>query len=133
MANTNPTELEFATVFKDKNGIIIITMKDHRKLDQYDVININLAIRHKTEGKPALKLFDARANWSMDKKAKERAKLEHSSSVTKARAIVVSNFIKAGLLKFLQGFGSLDYPQEIFTDWDEAYQWLINHQFSQKH
>lgn len=44
MANQNPTELEFATVFKDKNGIIIITMKDYRKLDQYDVININLAI-----------------------------------------------------------------------------------------
>ena len=63
MANQNPTELEFATVFKDKNDIIIITLKDYRKLDQYDVININLAIRHKTEGKPALKLLDARANW----------------------------------------------------------------------
>lgn len=80
MANTNPTELEFATVFKDKNGIIIITMKDYRKLDQYDVININLAIRHKTDGKSALKLLNARASWSMDKKAKERTKLEHSAS-----------------------------------------------------
>ena len=89
MANQNPTELEFATVFKDKNGIIVITMKDYRKLDQYDVLNINIAIRHKTEGKPALKLLDARAKWSMDKKAKERAKLEQAASVTKARAIVV--------------------------------------------
>ena len=53
MANTNPTELEFATVLKDKNGIIIITMKDYRRLDQYDVININLAIRHKTGLTPA--------------------------------------------------------------------------------
>ena len=101
MANKNPTELEFATVFKDKNGIIIITMKDYRKLDQYDVININLAIRHKANGMPALKLFDARAKWSMDKKAKERAKLEQDSSVTKARAIVVSNLVTATLLKFL--------------------------------
>ncbi len=101
MANQNPTELEFATVFKDKNGIIIITMKDYRKLDQYDVININLAIRHKANGMPALKLFDARAKWSMDKKAKERAKLEQDSSVTKARAIVVSNLVTATLLKFL--------------------------------
>jgi hypothetical protein len=126
MANTNPTELEFATVFKDKNGIIIITMKDYRKLDQYDVININLAIRHKTEGKPALKLLDARANWSMDKKAKERAKLEQAASVTKARAIVVSNSIKAALFKFLQSFNKQDYPQQIFTDWDEAYEWLLD-------
>jgi len=126
MANTNPTELEFATVFEDKNGIIIITMKDHRKLDQYDVININLAIRHKTNGRPALKLVDARANWSMDKKAKERAKLEHPASVTKARAIVVSNSIKAVLMKFLQEFSKFDYPQEIFTDYDEAYEWLMS-------
>ena len=125
MANTNPTELEFATVFKDKNGIIIITMKDYRKLDQYDVININLAIRHKTEGKPALKLLDARAKWSMDKKAKERAKLEHAASVTKARAIVVSNFVTATLMKFLQGFSNHEYPQQIFTDYEKAYEWLL--------
>lgn len=126
MANTNPTEFEFATIFKDKNGIIIVTMKDCGTLDQYDVININLAIRHKTEGRPALKLLDARANWSMDKKAKERAKIEHSASVTKARAIVVSNSIKAVLMKFLQGFSKFDYPQEIFTDYDKAYEWLMN-------
>jgi len=125
MANTNPTELEFATVFRDKNDIIIITMKDYRKLDQYDVININLAIRHKTDNKPALKLLDARAAWSMDKKAKERAKLEHSASVTKARAIVVSNLIQATLFRFLQGFDKQGYPQQIFTNWDEAYEWLL--------
>lgn len=126
MANQNPTELEFATVFKDKNGIIVITMKDYRKLDQYDVININLAIRHKTKGKPALKLLDARANWSMDKKAKERAKLEQTASVTKARAIVVSNAITATLIKFLQSFSKHEYPQQIFTDYEEAYEWLKN-------
>ena len=124
MANTNPTELEFATVFKDKNGIIIITMKDYKKLDQYDVININLAIRHKAEGNPSLKLLDARAKWSMDKKAKERAKLEQAASVTKARAIVVSNAITATLMKFLQSFNKQEYPQKKFTDYDEAYEWL---------
>jgi len=126
MANQNPTELEFATVFKDKNGIIVITMKDYRKLDQYDVLNINIAIRHKTEGKPALKLLDARAKWSMDKKAKERAKLEQAASVTKARAIVVSNAITATFMKFLQSFSKHEYPQQIFTDYDEAYLWLKN-------
>lgn len=125
MATSNPTELEFATIFKDKNDIIIITMKDCGTLDQFDVININLAIRHKSEGKPALKLLDARANWSMNKKAKERAKLENSASVTKARAIVVSNFIKANFIKFFQGFSKYNYPQEIFTNWEEAYKWLL--------
>lgn len=126
MANKNPTELEFASVFKDKNGIIIITMKNHHKLDQYDVLNINIAIRHKANGKPALKLLDARAKWSMDKKAKERAKLEQAASVTKARAIVVSNFMTATLMKFLQSFGKQEYPQQIFTDYDDAYEWLLS-------
>jgi hypothetical protein len=125
MAIQNPAELEFATVFKDKNGIIIIKMMDYKRLDQYDVININLAIRHITEGKPALKLLDARAHWSMDKKAKERAKLEQSASITKARAIVVSNVITATLMKFLQSFSKHEYPQQIFTDYDEAYEWLL--------
>lgn len=125
MANQNPTELEFATVFKDKNGIIIIIMKDYRRLDEYDVLNINLAIRHKANGMLALKLLDARAKWSMDKKAKERAKLEHSASVTKVRAIVVSNLMKVVLYKFLQSFRKYDCPQRIFTDYDQAYEWLL--------
>lgn len=123
MANTNPTELEFANVFKDKNGIIIITMKDYKKLDEYDVLNINITIRHKAAGKPAL-LLDARAKWRMDKKAKERAKLEQAASVTKARAIVVSNAITATLMKFLQSFNKHEYPQQFFSDYDEAYEWL---------
>jgi len=126
MATSNPTELEFASIFKDKNGIIIITMKHCEKLDQFDVININLAIRHKCNGVPTLKLFDARANWSMDKRAKERAKIEHSAISNKARAIVVSNIIKATLMRFFQEFSKFDYPQKIFTDYDEAYQWLLS-------
>lgn len=126
MANQNPTELEFATVFKDKNGIIIITMKDYRKLDQYDVININLAIRHKANGMPALKQFDARAKWSMDKKAKERAKLEQDSSVTKARAIVVSNLVTATLLKFLESFSAHKHMQKVFLEYNDAYDWLLS-------
>ncbi len=126
MATSNPTELECATIFKDKNGVIIITMKDCGTLDQFDVININLAIRHKTNGKPTLKLLDARANWSMNKKAKERAQIENSALVTKARAIVVSNSIKATLFKFIQSFSKYNYPQHIFSDFDEAYDWLLS-------
>ena len=127
MANQNPTELEFATVFRDINGIVIITMKDYGKLDQYDIININLAIRHKSEGNPSLKLLDARAKWSMDKKAKERAKIEQAASVNKARAILVSSAITATLMNFLNSFDKQEYPQQIFTDYDEAYEWLLKH------
>ncbi len=77
-----------------------------------------------TEGKPALKLLDARAKWSMNKKARERAKLEHSASQTIARAIVVSSAVTAALMGFLSSFGKHHYPQRVFTNYDEAYEWL---------
>lgn len=124
VVNQNPTDLGFATVFKDENGILIITIKDHQKLDEIDVININLSLRFMAEGQPALKLLDARAKWSMNKKARERARLEHASTQTKARAIVVSGAVNAALMGFLASFGKHQYPQRIFSDYEEAYAWL---------
>lgn len=105
---------------------MVITMKDSTNVDEYDVADINLVIRNLSKRQAAYKLLDARANWSMDKKAKERAKKENSEKNTLARAIVVSNSIQAGLLQFLQGFSKSKYPQKIFSDWDEAYEWLLS-------
>ena len=100
-------------------------MKDCGRIDEYDVVDLNLALRHITGGKAALKLVDTRSSWSMDRKAKERSKLENSSQHTKARAIVVSNFIKAALFRYLHELGKKDVPQEFFTNKDEAYKWLL--------
>jgi hypothetical protein len=99
-------------------------MKDCGKVDEYDVIDLNLVLRHISNDKPALKLFDARAKWSMDKKAKERAKLENNVNKTKARAVLVSNMIQKGLLSFINSFSKFNYPQQIFTDKEEAMAWL---------
>jgi hypothetical protein len=101
-------------------------MKNCGRVDEYDVVDFNLVLRHITGGKPALKLLDARASWNMDKKARERAKLENSPESTIARAVVVSNFIKARLFKFLHDLGKKNLPQEFFTDKEEAYAWLLN-------
>jgi hypothetical protein len=125
MSGNNPVETRAATVLKDKNGIILITMKDAGKLDEFDVIDLNLVIRHLAQKEPSYKLLDARASWSMDSKAKLKAKQEDRTSNTAARAIVVGNSVKATLIKFLQGFSKKDYAQEIFSDWDDAYQWLL--------
>ena len=126
MTNSNPTETRIATIFQDDNGILIITMKDCGKVDEYDVIDVNLVIRHKANKKPVLKLLDTRANWNMDKKANERAKFEDTVSITKARAIVVSNNLKSTLFKFLQSFNEKDYPQQFFISKEAAYNWLIS-------
>jgi hypothetical protein len=125
MTKSNPTETRAASIFKDENDILVITMKDCGKMDEYDVIDVNLVLRHVSGDKPAYKLLDARANWSMDKKAKERAKLENTITKTSARAIIVSNVVKATLFEFLQSFSKFDYPQKTFSDKDEAYAWLL--------
>lgn len=124
MANSNPTETRISTIFKDENGIIIITMKNCGKVDEYDVIDVNLVIRRKTNKKPTLKLLDTRAIWSMDKKAKERALQEDIINPTKARAIVVSSVLKSAMFTFLRKFSKKGYPQKFFIDKQEAYSWL---------
>ncbi len=124
MANSNPTETRIATIFKDENGIIIITMKNCGKVDEYDVIDVNLVLRRKTNKNPSLKLLDTRAIWSMDKKAKERALQEDIINPTKARAIVVSNVLKSSMFTFLRKFSKKEYPQRFFIDKQEAYNWL---------
>ncbi len=126
MSNNTPTETRTASILMDENGIVLITMKNCGRVDEYDVVDFNLVLRHITEGKPALKLFDARARWSMDRKAKERAKLENTPEITQARAVIVSNFMKATLFRFLNELGKKNIPQEFFTDKDEAYKWLLN-------
>ena len=119
------TETRTSTIFKDENGIIIITMKNCGRIDEYDVVDYHLVMRHISEGKAVLKLLDTRANWSMDKKAKERSKLADCPELTIARAVVVSSFIKATLFRFLNELGKKEVPQKFFISKEEAYQWLL--------
>jgi hypothetical protein len=125
MDHMNMTETRIASILRDDKDVIIITMKDCGRVDEYDVVDFNLALRHITEGKPSLKLIDTRASWSMDKKAKERTRLENNAQHTIARAMVVSNFIKAALFRYLHELGKKNIPQEFFTNKDAAYQWLL--------
>jgi hypothetical protein len=120
------TETRIASIYKDENGITNIVMKHCGRIDEYDVVDANLVLRHLNNSQPAWKLLDTRAGWSLDSKAKERAKLENTSQFTHARAVVVSNIIKATLFRFLNELGKKGFPQQFFTDKDEAYKWLLD-------
>jgi len=125
MKKRETVDTRIASIYRDENEIIVITMKDCGKVDEFDVLDVNLVIRNLSKNKAAYKLLDAKANWNMDAKAKERAKLENSVTKTSARAVVVSSIVKSTLLKFLQSFSKFDYPQKTFTDFYEAYDWLL--------
>lgn len=115
-----------ANVEKDDQGIIIITMLDAADVDHEDVLDLNLVIRHLSNNEPALKLFDSRANWKISDSAQKEAMKQDSLSKTKARAIVVSSSLKANLLSFMKQFDKRGYPQQYFSNYDEAYKWLLS-------
>lgn len=126
MIDSNPIETRIASVFKDDNGVIIITMKDCGEVDEFDVLDLNLVIRRKANQQKALKLLIMLSDFDLTKKAKEMAAKEDNLSQTKARAVVVSNRLKASVFNFMKQFSEKSYPQQFFQNQEEAYQWLLS-------
>jgi hypothetical protein len=124
--DTKVTDIRIATIYKDEQGIVIITMKNCGVVDEYDVMDLNLVIRHQANGQPVLKLLNALADFELTKKAKEMAEKEDNISQTKARAIVVSGGMKASIMNFLKQFSEKGYPQQFFSNQEEAYNWLLS-------
>lgn len=120
------SDTRVAKVYKDANEIVVILMKNAGLVNEEDIIELNLVIRNHAEKKAIYKLLDARANFDFDKKAKSLTEKEERISKTKARAIIVSSSMKASLQNFLKEFSHNKYPQQFFTDYNEAYHWLLN-------
>jgi hypothetical protein len=125
MIQDQPTETRIASVHRDENGVIVITMKDCGLVDQYDIMDLNLVIRHKANQQNCLKLVIATGDWDMNKEAREMALNEDHLSRTKARAIVVSSKLKASLFNFLKQFNNKEYPLQFFENKETAYHWLL--------
>lgn len=124
MINQNPTETRIASVYRDDNEIITITLKNCNDVDEFDVVDLNLVIRHKAHHKAAYKLVITVDEFDLSQKAKEMAAREENISQTKARAIVVSSQLKASVQNFFKQFSSRSYPQQFFSSEKEAYAWL---------
>lgn len=114
-----------ADVSIDNDDVITIIIKESAVVDEYDILDLNLTIRHLSKDQPALKLVDSRHNWSISPKAKKMAVNESSLNKTIARAIVVSNLLKSSVLTFIKKFETKKYPQQYFTDIDSARAWLL--------
>jgi hypothetical protein len=126
MENITSIDTRIANVKIDANNIIIITVIEAAAIDEFDILDLNLVIRNLGKHLPVLKLVDARVSWTISLTAKARALQEDHLNKTIARAIIVSNSIKKGIFTFLKQFENKHYPQKYFTDYDEAYQWLLN-------
>lgn len=115
MNTSRKISTHIAEISIDDDEIILIEMLDAVDVDEYDVLDLNLIIRHLSKNKPVLKLIDSRNNWSISVKAKKIATNESTLNKTKARAIVVSNQLKSKVLSFINKFESKKYPLVFFT------------------
>lgn len=115
-----------ASVSIDAMDIITIRLKDCGLVDEFDIIDLNLAIRHLCAGTPKLKMVVTSEAWEMDKEAKKRAESEDRSTNTIARAIVVSGKIKAAIYNYMVSFNrNSPFPYQFFYNESDAYSWLL--------
>jgi hypothetical protein len=109
----------------DENNIIHMVMHDNVVLDLEDAMDNALVIRNLSKGNRVLKLIDSRANWTIEKKAREFLNSKEVKDNTIARAVVKSSVVNSKLINFFIKLNKPQFPTKIFTDYEEAYQWLL--------
>ena len=114
-----------AEIFVDENDIIHLVILEGIHLDYYDALDNSLVLRNLSKNKRALKLIDARANYSIDKKARTFIASKELKEKTMARAILVNSTVKKILTNFYLHLNEPEVPAKIFTDYNEAYNWLL--------
>lgn len=119
------TETNTATIFIDENEIIHVVLYDGIVMDYYDAMDHYLVIKNLSDNKPVLKLIDSRCNWTVQRKAQKFLSGKEVKEKTIARAIVLNSSIKTVLLNFFNELNKPEVPTRNFTDYDKAYQWLI--------
>jgi hypothetical protein len=113
LPNSRKISTRIAEVSIDDDEIILLEMFDAADIDEFDILDLNLIVRHLSNNKPALKLVDSRNSWSISIKAKKVAEKTTALNKTTARAIVVSNKLKSGVLSFIKKFESKNIRKNI--------------------
>jgi hypothetical protein len=114
-----------ATFYKDENDIIHVVLHEGVSLDYYDALDHYLVIKNLSGNAPVLKLIDGRCGWSIQSKARKFLAGKEVKEKTIARAIVQGSSIKKVLVNFFTELNKPEVPTRMFTDYDEAYAWLL--------
>ncbi|HXU26891.1 MAG TPA: hypothetical protein VN698_06630 [Bacteroidia bacterium] len=114
-----------AKIFIDDKEVLHFVMIEGVHLDYHDALDNALVIRDLTNGKPVLKLVDARLDWTIDKKAEKYIRSNEVREKTIARAVVKNSTLNTMLSNFFLKLNRTKVPTKIFTDYIEAYNWLL--------
>jgi len=126
LCTVNKTTTRTATIFFDKNDILHIEMFDGIRVDYEDMIDNALVIKRLTSETRFLKLIDARANFSIDKKAREFINALDAKQ-TIAQAVLKGSAFRRVLFCIFISLHKSKTPVKIFSDYDEAYNWLMSY------
>jgi|GEM_PF-904163 len=119
------TETSTASIYKDKNEIIHVIMREGARMDYDDALDHYLVIKDLSGNAPVLKLIDSRADWSIHPKARRFLVGKEVKEKTIARAIVHNASLKTVLMIFFNEMNKPEVPTKIFTEYDKAYEWLL--------
>jgi hypothetical protein len=122
----NSIKTRTADFLLDDNGILHISPFPDAQIDYEDALDNALVMKKLTGNKPCLKIVDSTTNWTMNKKAKIFSDSKELREKTIARAIVKGSLINTMILNFFVRLSRTDVPTKIFTDRDEAYEWLMS-------
>jgi hypothetical protein len=120
------TKTRTATIYVDENDIMHIIMHEGVRLDYEDALDNSLVMKNLSGNKPMLKLVDSRNSWKIDRKAREFVGSKEVRENTIARAVVKNSFISIILAGFFSKLNAPKVPTKVFTDYDEAYEWLLS-------
>ena len=122
----NKVKTRTANIFLDDNKILHIEIIDGVNIDYEDAIDNHLVCKNLSNNQKVLKLLDSRVKWSIDKKAETFAESKEVEEKTRARAIIVGSTIQSVLSNFFNRLNKPNVPTMVFSDYDEAYQWLVS-------
>jgi len=127
----NKTETKTASIYRDKNGVIHVVLFEDAKMDYYDALDHYLVIKNLSGNEPVLKLIDSRVNWSIQAKARKYLAGKEVKEKTIARAVLQNSSLKKIMVNFFNELNKPEVPTKMFTDYDEAYAWLMSMKSSQ--
>ena len=123
--DSSKTETNTASIYKDKNGVIHVILRAGIKMDYYDALDHYLVIKNLSGSEPVLKLVDSRVNWSIQPKARRFLAGKEVKEKTIARAVLQNSSFKSALINFFNELNKPEVPTRVFTNYDEAYAWLM--------
>ncbi len=102
-----------------------MSLHEGAKMDYYDALDHYLVIKNLSGSEPVLKLIDSRANWSIQPKARRFLAGKEVKEKTIARAVIQNSSLKTVLINFFNEMNKPEVPTRVFTDYDKAYEWLM--------